>query len=157
MYYWLTPAIVLLIPFLVNILRFKIWQYLHIFYGIVISLILVINISIYPISAFFGNVDRETAILFGWKKIVEVVEKEKKLHGIEKVVFSDYRLGSLYIFHSEDFEADVVMEERRTQFDVWREEENSFGGANALIIADNDFPIGKKISSTLKRLSLLEI
>ena len=45
--------------------------------------------------------DRETAILYSWKKIVELVEK-KKLHGIE-VVFSDYRLGSLYIFHSEDF------------------------------------------------------
>ena len=58
-------ATVILIPFLVNILRLKVWQYLH-FYGIVISLILVINISVYPISAFFGNVDRETAILFGW-------------------------------------------------------------------------------------------
>ena len=113
LYYWLTPATVLLIPFLVNILRFKIWQYLHIFYGIVISSILVINISIYPISAFFGNVDRETAILYGWEKIVELVEKKKKLHGIERVVFSDYRLGSLYIFHSEDFEADVVMEKRK--------------------------------------------
>ena len=44
--------------------------------------------STYPISAFFGNVDRETAIIFGWEKIVEVVSKEKKLLGIKKVVFS---------------------------------------------------------------------
>ena len=29
--------------------------------------------------------------------------KRKKLRGIEKVVFSDYRLGSLYVFHSGDF------------------------------------------------------
>ena len=154
LYYWLTPATVLLIPFLVNILRFKIWQYLHIFYGIVISLILVVNISIYPISASFGNVDRETAILFGWKKIVEVVSKEKKLHGIKKVVFSDYRIGSLYIFHSNDFNADVVMEERRTQFDVWRKEENSFG-KSTLIVADNDFPIGKKISSHFEKIEFV--
>ena len=124
LYYWLTPAIVLLIPFLTKILKTKIiWQYLHIFYGIFISLILLINISFYPISAIFGNVDRETAILFGWEKIIEVVKEEKKLRGIKKVVFSDYRLGSLYIFHSGDFKADVVMEKRRTQFDVWREEE----------------------------------
>ena len=88
-----------------------------------ISLILLINMSIYPITAFFGNVDRETAILFGWEKIIGVISKEKKLRDIERVVFSDYRLGSLYVFHSGDFEADVVMEDRRTQFDVWRGEQ----------------------------------
>ena len=154
LYYWLTPATVLLIPFLVHILRFKIWHYLHIFYGIVISLILVINTSIYPISAFFGNVDRETAILFGWEKIVEVVSKEKKLRGLKKVVFSDYRIGSLYIFHSNDFNADVVMEERRTQFDLWREEENSFE-KSTLIVADKDFPIGKKISSCFEKIEFV--
>ncbi len=155
LYYWLTPATVILIPFLVNILRLKVWQYLHIFYGIVISLILVINITVYPISAFFGNVDRETAILFGWDEIVEVVSKEKKLRGIKKVVFSDYRIGSLYIFHSNDFNADVVMEERRTQFDIWREEENSFG-KRTLIIADNDFPIGQKISSHFEKIDFVK-
>ena len=154
LYYWLTPVTVLLVPFLVHILRFKIWHYLHIIYGIVISLILVINISIYPISAFIGNVDRETAILFGWEKIVEVISKEKKLRGIKKVVFSDYRVGSLYIFHSNDFNADVIMEQRRTQFDFWREEENSFG-KSTLIIADKDFPIGKKISSRFEEIEFV--
>ena len=154
LYYWLTPATVLLIPFLINILRSKVSQYVHISYGLVISLILVINISIYPISAFFGNVDRETAILFGWEKIIEVVEKEKKLTGLEKVIFSDYRLGSLYIFYSGDFEADVVMEERRTQFDVWRDKKEAFA-TNSLIIVDNDFPIGKKISSSFETIKFI--
>jgi len=154
LYYWVTPAIVLLIPFLINIFRSKIWQYLHICYGIFISLILVINISVYPISAFFGDVDRETAILFGWKKIIEVIEKEKKLRGLEKVVFSDYRLGSLYIFHSGDFKADVIMEERRTQFDLWRGEQTSFS-ANTLIIADNDFPIGQKLLSRFENIEFV--
>ena len=154
LYYWFIPAMVPLIPFVTNVFKEKSWQYLHIFYGMAISLILVINVSVYPIGAFFGNVDRETAIIFGWEKIVEVVKKEKKSHGIEKVVFSDYRLGSLYIFHSGDFEADVVMEERKTQFDVWREEENVFED-KALIIADNDFPIGKKISSRFKKIEFV--
>ena len=101
-----------------------------------------------------GNVDRETAILFGWEKIVEVVSKEKKLRGIKKVVFSDYRIGSLYIFHSNDFNADVVMEQRRTQFDYWREEENSLG-KSTLIVADKDFPIGKKISSRFEKIEFV--
>ncbi len=154
LYYWLTPAIILLTPFLTDIIRSKIWQYLHISYGILISVFLLINVSFFPISAFFGDVDRETAILFGWKKIVEIVEKEKHATGTEKVVFSDYRLGSLYIFHSGDFGADVVMEERRTQFDVWRKAENSFG-KSALIVVDTDFAIGKKISSNFAKIEFV--
>ena len=154
LYYWLTPAMVLLIPFLTNILRSKISQYFHIFYGILISLVLLINTSVYPISAFFGKVDRETAILFGWEKIIRNIEKEKKEYGAEKVVFSDYRLGSLYIFHSGDFKADVVMEKRRTQFDIWRKDKNSFE-TNALIITDKDFPIGKNILSKFDSMEFL--
>ena len=111
--------------------------------------------SIYPISAFFGDVDRETAILFGWDKIIEAVGKEKKEHGIEKVVFSDYRLGSLYIFHSGDFDVDVVMEERKTQFDVWRGKEHQFV-KNILIVTDHDFPIGQKILSGFEKIEFLK-
>ena len=154
LYYWLTPAIILLIPFLAKIIKAKIWQYFHILYGIIISLILFLNTSIYPISAFFGKVDRETAIVFGWNKITTEIEKEKLEHDTEKVVFTDYRLGSLYIFHSSDFEADVVMEKRKTQFDVWRGEEN-FSSTNTLIIADEDFPIGKKILSRFESIEFL--
>ena len=154
LYYWATPALVLFIPFLTNILKSKLVQYIHIFYGILISLILLINICFYPISAFFGNVDRETAILYGWKNLIDIVAYEKKLKGAEKIVFSDYRLGSLYIFHSGDFEADVLMEARRTQFDVWREEENTFG-RNTIIIADNDFPIGQKIASNFEKIEFV--
>ena len=73
---------------------------------------------------------------------------------IKKVVFSDYRIGSLYIFHSNDFNADVVMEERRTQFDLWREEGNSFE-KSTLIVADKDFPIGKKISSCFEKIEFV--
>jgi len=154
LYYWLTPAVILLIPFLTKIIKAKIWQYCHILYGIIISLILFLNTSIYPISAFFGNVDRETAIVFGWNNIITEIEKEKLEHDTKKVVFTDYRLGSLYIFHSSDFEADVVMEKRKTQFDVWREEEN-FSSTNTLIIADKDFPIGKKILSRFESIEFL--
>ena len=154
LYYWLIPAIVLLIPFLNEIIRIKMWQYLHIFYGILISLILFINTSVYPISAFFGDVDRETAILFGWDKIIEVVSKEKKERGIEKVIFSDYRLGSLYVFHSGDFEVDVVMEERKTQFDVWRNQDNQLQ-KKILIFTDKDFPFGQKILSNFKSIKFV--
>lgn len=46
------------------------------------------------------------------------------------------------------------MEGRRTQFDVWREEENTFG-KNTIIIADNDFPIGQKIASNFEKIEFV--
>ena len=46
------------------------------------------------------------------------------------------------------------MEERRTQFDVWRNKGSSFG-KRTLIIADNDFPIGKKISSNFENIEFI--
>ncbi len=155
LYYWLTPAIVLLIPFLNQIIKSKMWQYIHIFYGMLISLVLFLNISIFPIGTFFGKTDRETAILFGWDTIIETVRKEKKERGIEEVIFSDYRLGSLYIFHSGDYDADVVMEKRKTQFDVWRSKDKKFA-TKTLILTDNNFPIGQKISSSFESIELIQ-
>jgi hypothetical protein len=46
------------------------------------------------------------------------------------------------------------MEERRTQFDVWREAENSFG-KSALIVVDTDFAIGKKIASNFTKIEFV--
>lgn len=154
LYYWLIPAIILLVPFSSDIIRSKIWQYTHIFYGMLISLILLINISFYPISALFGEVDRETGITFGWEKIIEAIAKEKKDRGIDEVIFSDYRLGSLYMFHSDDFEVDVVMEERRTQFDIWRGEGKTLK-EKTLIVTDKDFPLSKKILSNFKSVEVV--
>ena len=46
------------------------------------------------------------------------------------------------------------MEQRRTQFDFWREKESSFG-KSTLIVADKDFPIGKKISSFFEKIEFI--
>ena len=60
----------------------------------------------------------------------------------------------MHIFHSDDFETDVVMEGRRTQFDIWRNEEDELV-KNALIISDKDFPIGSKILSSFKTITFV--
>ena len=46
------------------------------------------------------------------------------------------------------------MEQRRTQFDIWREEKSSYG-RNSIIIADHDFPIGQKISSNFEKIEFV--
>ena len=46
------------------------------------------------------------------------------------------------------------MEDRKTQFDVWREEVNSLG-KKALIFTDKDFPIGQKLSSRFEKIEFV--
>ena len=102
---------------------------------------------------FFEKVDRETAILYGWDFILENVEEEKKRYGLERVLFSDYRLGSLYAFHAEDTSIDVLMGNRETQFDIWRDENQKL---DSLIFVDDDFPLNTKIEATYSEIKFLK-
>ena len=76
------------------------------FYGILIMLLLLINTTLHPVTAFWGKVDRETAILYGWNKISSTISYLKIENKVSQVVFTDYRLASLYSFHGEDYFSD---------------------------------------------------
>ena len=76
---------------------------------------------------FFGKVDRETAILYGWEQLVKNIEVQRSnAMTVKNILFSDYRLGSLYAFHSEDFSIRCINGKRETQFDIWRDEDQQF-------------------------------
>ena len=143
LYYWAIPGFVFLIPYLSLIIKKRSHRIIHLIYGLVISVVLFFNTSIYPVSMFFDKIDRETAILYGWDVILEEVKEEKQRYSLEQVLFSDYRLGSLYAFHAEDTSIDVLMEDRETQFDIWRNEKQ----LDSLIFVDDDFPLNTKIIS----------
>ena len=49
--------------------------------------------SIYPVSMFFGSVDRETAILIWMGRILNKVQENKRKYTSIKLLFMDYRLG----------------------------------------------------------------
>jgi len=105
---------------------------------------LLINTTLYPLASFWGRVDRETAILYGWKNITSIIYDIRIEHKSSKVLFTDYRLASLYSFHSDDYDSDAIMEKRETQFDIWRKNEK-YKIEKSLIIADENFPIHNKI------------
>ena len=69
-------------------------------------------------------------------------------------MFSDYRLGSLYAFHSGNTFIDVMMDSRETQFDIWRTYKTSL--PSSLILVDKDFPLNKKIKSTFDKTHFLK-
>ena len=71
------------------------------------------------------------------------------------MVFMDYRLASLYSFHAYDLEADAIMADRETQFDIWRFEKN-IKPKQSLIIVDQAFPIHQKIGRVFNEIIFLE-
>ena len=116
--------------------------------------LLYVNSTIYPLALFFGSVDRETAILYGWDKVTNKVEDNKRKHGVHNVIFVDYRLASLYSF-MHDLEADAIMADRETQFDIWRFKKN-IKPKQAIIIVDQAFPIHQKIGKVFNEIIFLE-
>ena len=153
LYYWAIPAFVMLIPYLSALIKKRAHRIIHCFYGLFITTILFFNTAIYPVSLFFGKADRETAILYGWDSIAKKISTEKQRYDIKKILFSDYRLGSLYAFHSEDFSIDVLMAKRETQFDLWRDEDQQL---DSLILVDKDFPLNSKIRSIYTDIKFLK-
>lgn len=152
LYYWAIPAIVMLLPYLPKIIHSKFHRILHCMFGIILITVLCFNNMIYPLSVHFPKVDRESAIIYGWENISDIIEEEKKVNGLEKILFTDYRLGSLYAFHSQNDAIDVLMEKRETQFDLWRKKERA---SSSLILVDDDFPLNDKISSLFTEIVFL--
>merc|ERR1712224_882678 len=72
LYYWSTVAFILFSPFLSSIITRKVDILLHSLFGVLIMVFLLINSTLYPLASFWGRVDRETAILYGWKNITSI-------------------------------------------------------------------------------------
>ena len=157
-YYWALPAIIAFIPILQNILNTA-GRFVGLFiFGIFLNTILIINYGVTPVSGLWGPVDRETGIIFGWKQITKEISTLKEKNNIRNVLFSDYRVGSLYAFHSGDINIDVFMKDRDTQFDYWRKKrlDKAPSFNKALIVVDNKFPINSKIEKHFKDIQLIK-
>ena len=155
LYYWAIIGFVMFIPLLPFIIKKKSHILYQAIFGFCFLSFLYVNSTIYPLALFFGPVDRETAILYGWDNVTNKVEENKRKHGVYNVIFTDYRLASLYSFHADDLEADAIMAERETQFDIWRFEKN-IKPKQAIIIVDQAFPIHKKIEKIFNEIIFLE-
>ena len=115
---------------------------------------LLINSTLYPLATFWGRADRETAILYGWNKITSIIYDIGIEQKLNKVVFTDYRLASLYSFHSDNYNTDAIMEKRETQFDIWRKNKK-YKTEKSIIIADEDFPIHGKLHEAYSEIKFL--
>ena len=127
---------------------------MHSFFGLLVTAFLLINSTLYPLSSFWGEVDRETAILYGWNNITSIIYEIGIEEKLNRVVFTDYRLASLYSFHSDNYNSDAIMESRDTQFDIWRRNKK-YKPEKSLIISDDDFPIHRKIFENYSELNFL--
>ena len=123
-------------------------------YGLAFLLLLTVNSVFLPLTIFSTNVDRETAIIHRWEQLVKQISNFQKINEVEDIVFTDYRIASLYGFHSGNTNVDALMHNRETQFDIWREKKQ-FNPKKMLIIADSDFPIHGKITTVFRKIIYL--
>ena len=155
LYYWAIIGFVMYIPLLSFIVEKKSHLFYQAVYGFCFLSLLYVNSTIYPLALFFGPVDRETAILYGWDEVKNKLEENKSKYGVDNVIFMDYRLASLYSFYANDLEADAIMADRETQFDIWRLKKK-IRPKQVLIIQDNEFPIHEKIGKVFNKIIFLE-
>ena len=81
----------------------------------------------------------------------------KEKNNISNVLFSDYRVGSLYAFHSGNLDIDVFMKDRGTQFDLWRKERRfNHSFERSIIMVDNQFPVNRRIEELFKNIRFLK-
>ena len=157
-YYWALPAIIPFLPILDKIVD-TVGRFVGLLIlGVSLNFILTINYVVTPLSGFWGPVDRETALIYGWDKITNEISILKKKNDIGIVLFADYRVGSLYAFHSGDVDLDVFMRDRDTQFDYWRRErsDNNQSLKKSVILVDNHFPINRKIEELFKYIQFVK-
>ena len=96
--------------------------------------------------------DRETAIVYKWEQVVNQISNFQRINEVEDIVFTDYRIASLYGFHSGNTNVDASMQNRETQFDIWRSKKQ-FYPKKSLIIADRDFPIHSKLTTIFREIT----
>ena len=81
----------------------------------------------------------------------------KKKNNISNVLFSDYRVGSLYAFHTGRVDIDVFMKNRDTQFDYWRKKISEKPPLKkSIIVVDTQFPINNKFEELFKRIEFVK-
>ena len=154
LYYWSVVGFILFMPYLSLFFRKK-WEVIfQLSYGLTFLLLLTINSVFLPLTIFSTNVDRETAIIHRWEELVKQISNFQKINEVEDIVFTDYRIASLYGFHSGNINVDALMHNRETQFDIWREKKQ-FNPKKSLIIADGDFPIHSKITAVFSEIIYL--
>ncbi|MDC3107608.1 glycosyltransferase family 39 protein [Paracoccaceae bacterium] len=154
LYYWSIVGFILFLPYLSLLFR-KPWEVIfQLCYGLAFLLLLTINSGFLPLTIFSGKVDRETAIVHKWEQVIKQISNFQKINEVEDIVFTDYRIASLYSFHSGNTKVDALMQNRETQFDIWRSKKQ-FYPIKSLIIADRDFPIHRKLTTNFREITYL--
>ena len=146
LYYWSVVGFILFMPYVSLLFHKKSEVIFQLSYGLAFLLLLTINSVLLPLTIFSANVDRETAIIHKWEQVVKQISNFQRINEVEDIIFTDYRIASLYGFHSGNTNVDALMQNRETQFDIWRSKKQ-FYPTKSLIIADSDFPIHSKITT----------
>lgn len=155
LYYWNIVAYVVIVPLGILYLRSS-WAVLaHMGFGVALSLGLLVNYTHAPASAILHQaVDHESALVFGWDRLVPRILDLSNQHGAPRLVASDYRYGGILAWKTGDTTVEVYSN-RKSQFDIWQSDA-AIPRAAAILLTSNEYPMSPVLSDRFDTITHLE-
>ncbi|MGN6684258.1 MAG: ArnT family glycosyltransferase [Devosia sp.] len=139
-FYWNIVAFVALMPLLAGWMERRWMLYLHLGYGLVIILSILVNYTLFPITS--QNEGKwTTASLHGWPEVATRIRALERTHPVGFVATTDYGSAAQLGFAMHD--PDVIdLSSRHDQYDIWFDAA-AHSGQDALVVADPAYGIGE--------------
>ncbi|EKQ67079.1 PMT family glycosyltransferase, 4-amino-4-deoxy-L-arabinose transferase [Leptolyngbyaceae cyanobacterium JSC-12] len=123
------------------------------FYGLLFAALLVFHYSVLPLSVFgSADSDPDSRLLFGWEQVGAIMQKQATELGEHSfLVTTDYRMASALAYQLNKPDV-LAISDRIDQFDFWYNA-NKLTGHNAIILADDWYPLTPKLIAQFERVS----
>ncbi|MHB1110548.1 MAG: ArnT family glycosyltransferase [Devosia sp.] len=137
-FYWNIVAFIAVMPLLARHLGSRIQLWLHLSFGLVGALLIVVNFSVMPLGVLLGGREGGSAVNFGWQEVTAAVRASAEAHPADFIGATRYSTASQLGFqlHRTDV---IAISLDHDQFDRWFDPE-FYKGKNAIILADDNDP-----------------
>ncbi|HEY9012323.1 MAG TPA: glycosyltransferase family 39 protein [Devosia sp.] len=152
-FYWNIVGFLVVMPLLAIVLRAAWLQWAHIAYGLVFGIALLVNQTVVPLPALFGQFHWVTSSIYGWDEVATRVRALQNEHPDAFIAATTYGTASQLAFALKDANV-VALSPRHDQFDFWFDPE-AHVGQPAIIVADPFYVIGE-VGDVFDGLQLVE-
>lgn len=136
-FYWNIVALIGLMPLLTRYLGSPVLRGLHLAYGLVCAVLLVVNFTVLPISQFRGATDFGSAINFGWSEVRDHMLAAKTASPADTVGAPRYSTTS-QVAVALGAEAVRYVTEERSQYSYWMAGKDLAGKSALILVDDHD-------------------
>jgi hypothetical protein len=153
--YWNVIAYVAFLPLAVLWFPRRWVLVCHLLFGVIATVMHVVNYGVVPISRLGANADQEADGLYGWPQVVEAVDRQRAATGADFVVTSHYRTAALLAFFTGDRDVQAISP-RPDQFDLWMDRA-ALAGRDAIVVTDDRHVLLDDLRGSFASLEPLEV